>query len=178
MINPLCLISALFWASYGLASSAGTPTIAIEKPTRHTVVLPTNAALLHPEHGGAVLRYQVEFFRGLPSLLYFSDLWISLRPAGDDGRGVFHFVYKGQQPPDVEAAEQRLISGPVDAGAVTFIINYSNGRYTLHINGDRVPGEIHIPFPLAGGAIRTFSRGQQSDIIPSTSPIWQRRKHG
>ncbi len=110
--------------------------------------------------------------RGLPhprgclawSLLYFSDLWISLRPAGGDDRGVFHFVYKGQQPPDVVAGEQRLISETADAGAVTFIINYTNGIYTLYVNSSRVPGEIHIPFPLAGGAIRTFSRGQPGTI--------------
>ncbi|MFC1717773.1 hypothetical protein ACFL6S_29200 [Candidatus Poribacteria bacterium] len=143
----------------------------IEKPTQSTIALPTNKALLNPERGGIALRYEVKFFRGSPSMLYFADLWISLRPAGGDDRGVFHFVYKGQQPSAIGAKEQRLVSRPVDAGVLTFFINYTDGVYTFYINGEPVAGEIYIPFALLGNSIRTFSRGVLGDIATLSAAL-------
>ena len=150
-------------ASAAAFAPTSAQTIPIDRPTPFTVVVPTNGALLRTERGGVAVQYRVKHFRGMPALLYWADLWMSLRPAGDDQHGVVHFVYKGKGTsrdgkPSHEAGD-RVISKPVPAGILTCVFNYEGDSFACHVNGQALPRPLRVPRSLVGSAVRTLTHG-------------------
>ena len=123
----------------------------------------TNEALLHAKRGGLAVQYRVKHFRGMPALLYWAELWISLRPAGDDQHGVVHFVYKGKSTSkDGKQSHEtgdRVVSKPVPVGVLTCVFNYEGESFTCHVNGRALSRPLRVPRSLVGSAVRTLTRG-------------------